>query len=106
MGNQRRIEGEKDFNSANGIKNSSNLLNFSRSLRPRKVQMVKTLTESDNRERKTENRIAVRTNLKRSDSWSQGNVVLVKWPSYPYWPARITSISEKNVEVIFFGDNE
>lgn len=65
-----------------------------------------TSTENDYRERKTEKRIAVGTNLKRSDSWSRGNIVLVKWPSYPYWPARITGISEKNVDVVFFGDDE
>lgn len=69
------------------------------------IQTVQTSIENTFRERKTENRLAVKTNLKRSGGWSNGSIVLVKWPSYPYWPARITSISEKNVDVIFFGDN-
>lgn len=61
----------------------------------------------------TENRPSKRPNLqivhkielKKLEKVDVGSIVLVKWPSYPYWPARILQISNKNIQVIFFGDN-
>lgn len=35
---------------------------------------------------------------------SEGSFVLVKWPSFPYWPARVTEICKNMANVIFFGD--
>lgn len=34
-----------------------------------------------------------------------GHVVLVKWPSYPYWPAIVQNITKGSAHVMFFGDN-
>lgn len=34
-----------------------------------------------------------------------GQIVLIKWPSYPYWPAQIKGITKTLVDVEFFGDN-
>lgn len=31
-----------------------------------------------------------------------GSIVLVKWPSYPYWPAKITNICKNTASVTFF----
>lgn len=43
--------------------------------------------------------------MKRCESVTNGQVVLIKWPSYPYWPATITCINGASVDVMFFGDN-
>lgn len=34
-----------------------------------------------------------------------GQIVLIKWPSYPYWPGIIKGITNTLVDVEFFGDN-
>lgn len=33
-----------------------------------------------------------------------GSIVLVRWPSYPYWPARILDITKNTANVFFYGD--
>lgn len=43
--------------------------------------------------------------MKRSENVANGQVVLVKWPSYSYWPAYITSVNRTSVHVMFFGDD-
>lgn len=43
--------------------------------------------------------------MKRSENVVNGQVVLVKWPSYPYWPAHITNVNGTSVHVMFFGDD-
>lgn len=53
----------------------------------------------------TDKRVACRIEMKRSNKFSLGGTVLVKWPSYPYWPAKITNISDKKIDVVFYGDN-
>lgn len=44
--------------------------------------------------------------LKRPENLKNDSLVLVKWPCFPYWPARVTSVTNKKVDVIFFGDNK
>lgn len=43
--------------------------------------------------------------MKRCENIANSQVVLVKWPSFPYWPAYITSFNGTSVHVTFFGDN-
>lgn len=68
--------------------------------------MTKTLPIDSQYKEQTENRLERRIDMKRSGTYKVGDIVLVKWLSYPYWPARITRIDDKNVDVIFFGDNK
>lgn len=60
---------------------------------------TKTLTRQ-------ENQLIEKIALKRSGGYRIREVVLVKWPYYPYWPAVIDNISKNKVTVKFFGDNE
>lgn len=78
------------------------------SSRPTRLKNVKVTSfeERAGNKQNTENRISKRIEVKRSGNYQIGNIVLVKWPSYPYWPARITRINDKKVNVEFFGDNK
>lgn len=53
-----------------------------------------------------ENRLIAKIDLKRSGGYSIGDVVLVKWPYYPYWPAKIKNITKTKISVEFFGDSK
>lgn len=56
---------------------------------------------------KKEHRLIKKIEIKRSGGYRMGDVVLVKWPYYPYWPAKIKNITKtKTVSVEFFGDYE
>lgn len=88
------------------LKNHNRSVLFSS--RPIRLKNVQA-TSFENRaakKQKTENQISKRTEMKRSENYQIGNIVLVKWPSYPYWPARILSINDKKFNVEFFGDNK
>lgn len=64
------------------------------------------LNTTENHQSKKPNlQIIRKIELKQSEKIDIGSIVLVKWPSFPYWPARILQLSNKHIEVIFFGDN-
>lgn len=87
------------------MENNQIVLFSSRPIRLKNVQATSSEDRASDQQ-KTENRISKRTEMKRSGNYQIGNIVLVKWPSYPYWPARITSKNDKKVNVEFFGDDK
>lgn len=75
---------------------------LSRPIRLKKIEVTTTIPETKERQEK---RIIPNIILKRSYNYVRGDIILVKWPSYPYWPAWINDISNKSFDVIFFGYN-
>lgn len=63
--------------------------------------------ESQNSTQKAVKTIAIRTKreiVRTTKVFRENNVVLVKWPYFPDWPAIIQSIKGNSIYVRFFGD--
>lgn len=77
------------------------------SSRPFRMKKADVSTKStENHQSKRPNLQVVRKiELRQLEKIDVGSITLVKWPYFPYWPVRILQISNKSVEIIFFGDN-